>query len=101
MAKDRDDMDLDDRFEAVSSQHGEFKKIKKADRLHPSQRLCGILKLVSLYKKPEKFDMASGHDVVYLADANDLKPMSDEDILYLTRCGFHYDSECDSLAMFV
>lgn len=107
MAEDHDDLDdaddevdLDSRFDAVNDQYGKFERIKKVDRLHPSRRLCGILKLASLFKKPEDFDFSAEHDIVHFADADDLKPLTDKDVLYLTRCGFHYDSECDGLAMF-
>ncbi len=88
-----------DRWERiVNQQHGDFNKIPPSDRLHPSKTLCGYLKVVSLMKAPEKFWTQGEHDIVYLPHPRELQELTDEDILYLGRCGIFYDTECDSLA---
>jgi hypothetical protein len=46
---------------------------------------------------------AAEHDEIYLSiDMEDFaKVASEEDILFLTRCGVRFDEEYDCLAMFV
>lgn len=63
-----------------------FSKIAEADRLHPSTTGCAVLKLMSLLKEPAKFEMRGAHDEVYFNEAGDFR-MTDDDILYLLRCG--------------
>lgn len=40
------------------------------------------------------------HDIIWLASESNLKPLTDDDIVYLQRCGIHWDSESDCLANF-
>lgn len=82
---------------AETSEYLDFDQIE--DKLHPSAVLCGYLKIASLMKSPDKFQLSAQHDVVYLADANELE-MTEDDVLYLVRCGIHYDSSIDCLADF-
>ena len=79
----------------------------KFDRINnpPSKRpdICAFLLLDRLC--PGKRDMvaAAEHDEIFL----DVSPeelsnvASEEDILYLTRCGVRYNEEVEGLAMFV
>ena len=78
----------------------QFDRIPEADRLHPSQGLCGVLKIASLLKDPAKWEHHAEHDILYLADAYLLKKLTPDDVRYLRRCGVHYDDEGDCLAHF-
>lgn len=91
---------LADRFESFSDEYLEFERIPKKNRLHPSKVLCGYLKVASLMLDGREFGVAAEHDIVRLPGADELVPLSDDDIIYLQRCGIHYDSENDCLADF-
>lgn len=92
---------LPGRFEAIgNAEYGKFERIPENDRLHPSKVLCGYLKVASLMLIPSKFGVCAEHDCVFLPDVRKLKALSDEDIVYLSRCGIHYDREADCLADF-
>ncbi len=75
----------DGRDEEVSL--SDFKKI--TDKLHPSQDLCGMLKLASLMKHPEKFEFGAEHDEMFFyVRSEDLsKNTTEDDLLYLAKCG--------------
>lgn len=85
-------MSLKEQFEKHDSEFHKFELISKGNRLHPSRVLCGYLKLASLLKHPEKFDLCAEHDIVYLAHESALKPMDDTDVIFLSRCGIMVDS---------
>lgn len=78
-----------------------FDLIPVGERLHPSRRLCGYLKLASVLANPASFDVCADHDIVWAAEIDELRDdVSDEDIQYLSYCGFFVDSETGSLAHF-
>lgn len=88
-------------FEKYSDEeHGEFERIPKEQRLHPSEDLCGLMKVASLMKKPERFCLNGGHEQIWLADHKDLKPLTDADVIYLLRCGIWWDTGNDCLSTF-
>ena len=90
-----------DVFEKHSDdEHLKFERIPKAERLHPSDDLCGLLKVASLMKNPAKFSMNAGHDQIWLADWDDLKQLTEEDVVYLLRCGIWWDGDVDCLSTF-
>lgn len=105
MAEEDDDKPtLVERFEemkdSLSDEESNFNNIPEAERLHPSKKLCGMLKLASLMHDPAEFDLHGEHgEVSFLSDESDYKPMTDNDIRYLVRCGFR-PGEYDSLAMY-
>lgn len=88
------------RFEAIKGQHHKFDDIPPDSRLHQSRKLCGMLKAASLMKRPETFSMHAEHDIIYLCDENELGPIADDDLVYLSRCGIFYDALCECLAVF-
>jgi len=79
----------------------------KFDRIAdpPSMRsdICAFLLLDKLV--PGTIDMvtAAEHDEIWLQVDCDVlaKVATEDDILYLVRCGVRYDDDTDSLAMFV
>ena len=91
---------MHERFEAVSYAYLDFDNIPVADRLHPSDDLCGILKVASLMKDPQDFSFHAEHDELYLPNIEDLVDLTDKDILYLVRCGISYDTDNECLYCF-
>lgn len=96
----RDELQV--RFEALGEQHSclDFEKIPENERLHPNYELCGLLKVYSLLKNKADFSLHSEHDILYICygDIEMFHPLSDEDIIYMLRCGIRYEDE--GLAMF-
>ena len=89
------------RFDSVAGdRRHNFTDIPIFDRLSQNRRLCGYLKVTSLLKDENEFDVHGEHDIIYLNDESDLKLLTDDDILYLARCGIFWDSENDCLAHF-
>ena len=94
-------IDLEATFEKYNDDYLEFERVE--NKLHSRPDLCAFLLLDKLMPH-EGRDMvcAAAHDEIFLdADLEKLAEVATEDdILTLTRCGVHYDSETDSLAMF-
>jgi hypothetical protein len=86
------------RFDRFEDEYAEFDQIPPDERLHPNRRLCAFLKIASLFEDVSRFDINAEHDTIYLSVPDDL---TDDDILYLTRCGVGYDHDTDSLRLFV
>lgn len=78
-----------------------FDRIPPEEKLAEQDDLCGLLYLYNRMKDKTKFDLHAEHDIVYLPDIDDLVELTEEDIIYLTRCGIHFDSEFDCFADFV
>ena len=95
-------IDLDATFEKYNGDYMEFERVE--NKLHSRPDICAFLLLDKLLPNDGR-DMvcAAEHDEVYLdADCEKLAEVATEDdILTLTRCGVHYDSGTDGLAMFV
>jgi hypothetical protein len=94
-------IDLGATFEKLENEYLKFERVEK--KLHSRPDLCAFLLLDKLLPNDGR-DMvcAAEHDEIYLdADCEKLAEVATEDdILTLTRCGVHYDSDTDSLAMF-
>jgi hypothetical protein len=93
-------MTLHDRFEAAHKEYLTFNDIPEADRRHSRPDLCAFIYLHE--KLSGDGDMIAGadHDEIRLDySADDCKKLTDEDILYITRCGVRLGS--DGLEMFV
>ncbi len=78
----------------------EFERIPEAERLHPELTLCGLLKVASLLKEQWMWQHHAEHDVLLLADAETLRELTPADVLYLVRCGIHYNDDNYCLADF-
>lgn len=96
-------IDLEAAFEAADKEFLKFDRIENP--LHPRPDICAFLKLHELVPAHPDRDMvaAAEHDEIYLeVDAEALAAVAtQEDIIYLHRCGVRFSSEVDSLAMFV
>lgn len=95
-------IDLPETFDKYSDEYLRFERVE--NKLHPRPDLCAFLLLDKLLPN-YGFDMicAATHDEIFLdSDCNRLAELAtEEDILTLTRCGVRYDSDTDSLAMFI
>lgn len=93
---------IDDRWERVSeNEFLEFESIPEGQRKHSRPDICAFIYLDEKFPRPT-FDMvcAAEHDEIWLdVDSERLNELTDEDIVYLSRCGVRYSD--DSLAMFV
>lgn len=95
-------IDLEQAFEAASDEFIKFERIENP--LHRRPDICAFLKLDQLVPTDNVRDMvcAAEHDEFFL----DVEPeklaavATQEDIVYLHRCGVRYDTSTDSLAMF-
>lgn len=88
----------DDICELSDQYDGEYLKfdlIPKDEQLHPSGKLCGILKLVSLMTEPSGFTFQAEHDELFLCGLDELATISEEDFVYLNRCGLSFDDEVE------
>lgn len=89
----RDNMigpDIRERFDMIEQAYKgdlDFDKIPVDKRLDQSPYICGILKVAQMLKEPSKFYLHGEHDEIYFNDLNDFEPFSDDDIIYLLRCG--------------
>ena len=94
-------IDLEQAFEAASDEYIQFERIENP--LHRRPDICAFLRLDQLVPgKPRDMVSAAEHDEIFL----DVEPeklaevATQEDIVYLHRCGVRYDVDTDSLAMF-
>jgi len=94
-------IDLYQAFEAASDEYIKFDRI--VNPLHPRPDLCAFLMLDQLVPGGTG-DMVSAaeHDEIFLdTDVGKLAEVAtQEDIVYLHRCGVRYDNSLDCLAMF-
>jgi hypothetical protein len=90
-------------FESHNEEFLKFERIPEAERRHERSDLCGMLLLAERF--PGTHDMVAGaeHDEIYLeahADGDEW-PLSEDDVIYLTRCGVRWDDDNNSFCMFV
>ena len=81
---------------------GDFEDI--VNPLHPCGDLCAMLYLSKLLPtKQRDFIGAAEHDAIYFCHdiCTQCHLFTEEDIIYLLRCGVYYDEEVDSLMMYV
>lgn len=96
-------MDLHEMFEKHSEEHLKFELIPIAERRHPEHRLCGMIYLYEKLDPKPRYSIisGSGHDIIWLdLGSSGGSNLTEDDVVYLWRCGIHYDGESDGLAMF-
>ncbi len=87
-------------FEKHDDEYIKFENIPESDRRHHRHDVCAFIYLDEKLGGKGDVVSAAEHDEIYL-DFDNLEQLTDEDVLYITRCGVRYDSDTDSLAMFV
>lgn len=96
-------IDLKEAFNAAEAEFLKFERIEKP--LHPRPDLCAFLRLHELLPvdKPRDMVAAAEHDEIFLdCDCDKLAQVAtQEDIVYLHRCGVRFDRSLESLTMYV
>ena len=93
--------DLKAAFEKVEDDYIKFERVENPVCKRPD--ICAFLHLDKLVPGSRGMVFAAEHDEIYLdVDAEDFaNAATEEDVLFLTRCGVRFNEENDSLAMFV
>lgn len=89
---------------AVEEEFLEFDNIPVNEKRHTLPDLCGMLYLHEKLGKvgDSKAVAAAEHYNVYLRwGGKELKKLTQEDVLYITRCGISYDDNTESLYIMV
>ena len=90
---------INERFEDVDNEFGDFEKIKNKRSNRPD--LHAFLLLDELFPGDDDIISASQHDEFYLnISADNIEILTDEQILELIRCGVMYNDELECLSMF-
>ncbi len=92
---------MEEIFEAIQDEYCKFDRIENPPSKRPD--LCAFMFLDKLFPDKEG-DMisASEHDGIYLDfDIKEIESLTEEQFIYLVRCGVRYDYDTESLAMFV
>ncbi len=88
-------------FDKFDDEYLKFDRIKKVDRKHEREDLCAMLYLHEKLGGSGDAVCAAEHDEIYLDWAgDDLLKLTEEDVLYLVRCGVRYSEEHNCLCMF-
>lgn len=104
---DDDDANLEGmqtRWEAVNDDFIRFERIPESERLFSSADLCAFALLDKKFPAERGIDMVSAaeHDQIWLRiERHQIAQLSDDEILYLTRCGVMYEEDTEGLSMFV
>lgn len=95
-----DEMDV--RWEAVSGDFLKFDRIPADQRLSSAPDICAFIYLDRKFPDNRELGMISSaeQDEIWLRIYSEqVEQLTDDEILYLTRCGVRYDE--GSLAMFI
>lgn len=91
-------------FEKNGDEYLRFEEITDAPFQSPD--ICAFIKLYSFMHDEEKVRdivRSAEHDEIYLCglDDLDLTNVTENDIIYLIKCGVRYNDDYDSFCMFV
>ena len=88
-------------FENESDDH--FLKDEDIVLWHPNRTISAFMRTASLLANPADMEFYADHDVIYIANIDDLVEASvtEDALVYLSKCGVHYDTDTDGLAIFV
>lgn len=87
-------------FEEFEEEYIKFDRIDNPPSKRPD--ICAFLLIEKLLPGNGNMISASEHDEIYLdIDCEEFEKIATkEDIVYLARCGVHYDEDMESLTMF-
>lgn len=87
-------------FEKHADEHIKFERIENPPSKSPD--LCAFLLLDRLAPSDRDIVSAANHDEIWLSTdiAKLAEVASEDDIVYLVRCGVRYDDEFECLGMF-
>jgi hypothetical protein len=93
-------MDISERFEMFDDEYLEFDRVENKRSNRPD--LHAFLLLDELFPGDSDIVDHAEHDEIWLdVDDEQLKKLTDDQILELVRCGIRYDSDNASLCTFV
>lgn len=94
-------LNLKEAFDACDGDYIKFERIESKPSQSPD--LCAFLLLDKLVPGASDIVAAAEHDEIYLGvDCEKLAAVAtQDDIVYLARCGVRYEEDFDSLCMFV
>ena len=96
-----DDERLAKMFAEADDEYLEFVAIPIHKRVHSDRHICGLMKLATLIERGKHFTLGAGHNVIYLASAGQVTDeITQEDVVYLARCGQHFDGDSCCIAVF-
>jgi len=93
---------LTELFNKYEDEYGKFERVENPLSHRPD--LCAFIRLDILLPQGRRDIVSSAeHDQIYLGIELEelLQVITEEDVLYLTRCGVMLDTEVDSLSLFV
>lgn len=109
-------MEIED-IAALFEKHGDeflkFENIPESERLNRYQDLCGIMKLSEIVARHSKdlgikdrtgnrIISAGEHDEIYFnVDIDNIKALTEDEVIYLSRCGILLDEGDECLKKFV
>ena len=95
-------------FEKYDDDYIKFERIPPEQRRHPRPDICALIYLHERFGGQIDEDGTSRdavccaeHDEIWLDWEPAKLDVTEEDVLYLTRCGVRYDSGTSTFAMFV
>lgn len=91
------------RWESFSDDFLMFERIPESERSFSSPDLCAWALLDKRFPSKRNFDMVSNaeHDEIWLRiKPEQIAQLTDDEILYLVRCGIMYDADSLCLHMF-
>jgi len=86
-------------FEQDDNEYIKFERISADQRRHIRPDLCAFLYLHEKLGGDGDAVAGARHDEIWL-DWDNLEGLTEEDVIYLKRCGVRWSDECDRLAMF-
>jgi hypothetical protein len=87
-------------FEKYDDEFLKFDRIAPEDRRHVRPDLCAMLYLHERLGGNGDAIACAEHDEIWL-EFDNLQRLTDEDAIYLHRCGIRYDPDNESLCLFV
>lgn len=94
-------------FKKHDSEYLEFERIPEADRRHQRPDLCAMLLIAERVPIHGHADIvvSASHDEIWFAGPENAFdegwPFTEDDVIYLQRCGIRWDGENGGLASFV
>ncbi len=94
-------IDVEATFEKVNDEFLQFDRIESPPCKRPD--LCAFLKLDELVPGDRDLVAAAAHDQIYLGVTKKAlaEVSTEDDVIYLARCGVFFERDSDSLSMFV
>lgn len=110
MKRESDNLDrIEGFFDKFNDDHSRFERIPPEERRHPRPDICAMIYLHERFGGQMNEDgtcldaicFAKDDEIWFGWESKDLFGFTEEDALYLTRCGVHYDSATGGLSLFV